>query len=140
MATWGTTKAPAICDLANSVILQERTQHRLNVRFDEFYTGYYAFLLCIYCYVFTETQQSISFCYEMKTQAVFQAQRKAVITNLLDVSGSVGCVPRCLSLLTHHLCSCFLESLQSLFLSSCQAFLYFYLSLDQVSYTQKNKS
>lgn len=93
---------------------------------------------------FTETQQSISFCYKMKIQAVFRAERKAGKANLLDVSGSVDCVPCCLSLLTHHLRSCLLEALQSLFLSSCQAFLQFYMSLHKnqvwTSNAQKSKS
>lgn len=118
------------------ILSSDRQEHNIHIKvwFSESETGYQAFLLFIYFYFFTETQQSVSFCYKMKTQAVFQAQRKAVITNLLDVSGSVGCVPCCLSLLTHHLHSCLLEALQSLFLSSCQALLQFYMSLDKIEH------
>lgn len=106
-----------------------------NIGFGESYSGYYAFLLYIYCSFFTVTQQSISFCQKMKTRAIFQAEGKAVIANLLDVSGSVGCVPCCLSLLTHHLSSCLLEAFQSLFLSRRQTFLQLYMSLDKTIHT-----
>lgn len=66
-----------------------------------------------------------------------------ISTDLLDVSGSVCCTLRCLSLLTHHLHRCLLETLQSLFLSSSQAVLHFYMSLNKISidiiYTQPKK-
>ena len=75
----------------------------------------------------------------MKTRAAFQAEGKAVIANLLDVSGSIGCVLCCLSLLTHHLSSCLLEAFQSLLLSCCQTFLQFHMSLDKTMHTEKLK-
>lgn len=130
VATAGKTKAPATCDLANSVIWQ-KTKYWSNIWCGESNTGYCAFLLCIYCYFFTVTQQSISFCYEMKTEAVSQAEQKAVITNLLDVSGSIDCVLCCLSLLTHHLSSCLLEAFQGFFVICCQVFLQFNMSLEK---------
>ena len=138
--SWGTAKAPAICDRANSAIWQTRTQYT-NQMFDlmsltlDITLPSSAFVVVS----LLKFNNQSSFCYKMKTQAVFQAG----IANLLDVSGSVGCVPRCLSLLTHHLCSCLLEALQGLLLIWSQVLLQFKMSLDKnkhEDHTQTNKS
>lgn len=73
----------------------------------------------------------------MRTAAVFQAEGKAAIANLLDVSGSIGCVPCCLSLLTHHLSSCLLDAFQSLSLIRCQTLLLLNMSLEKTIHTEK---
>lgn len=74
----------------------------------------------------------------------FVLNEEESIDNLLDVPGSICCILRCLSLLTHQLHRCLLETLQSLFLSSCQALLQFYMSLNKISidiiYTHKKES
>lgn len=93
-----------------------------------------SFSACIVM-AFPKTQQSIGFCYEMRTRAVFQAG----MANLFDVSGRVSCVSCCLSLLSHQLGSCLLEAFQGLLLICCQVVLQFYMSLDQKKHAHHTK-